>query len=44
MTIQTITLGLPEVVHRQLERQACAKARPIEEVAIQALARICHHR
>ena len=39
MTVQTITLGLPEVVHRQLERQARAKARPIEEVAIQALVR-----
>ena len=39
MTVQTITLGLPEVVHRQLERQARAKTRPIEEVALQALTR-----
>jgi len=39
MTVQTITLGLPEVIHRQLERQARAKARPIEEVAIQVLTR-----
>ena len=39
MTIQTITLDLPEAVHKQLARQARAKARPIEEVAIQALAR-----
>ena len=39
MTVQTITLGLPEAIHKQLESQARAKARPIEEVAIQALAR-----
>ncbi len=39
MTVQTITLGLPEAVHKQLERQARAKARPIEEVALQALTR-----
>ena len=39
MTVHTITLGLPEAIHKQLESQAQAKARPIEEVAIQALAR-----
>ena len=39
MTVQTITLGLPEAIHKQLENQARARARPIEEVAIQALAR-----
>ena len=42
MTVQTITLGLPEAIHKQLESQARAKARPIEEVAIQALAVACH--
>jgi uncharacterized protein (DUF2267 family) len=39
MTVQTITLGLPEIVRKQLESQARAKARPIEEVALQALTR-----
>lgn len=39
MTIQTITLGLPETIRKQLESQARAKARPIEEVALQALTR-----
>lgn len=39
MTVQTITLGLPEAIRKQLESQARAKARSIEEVAIQALAR-----
>lgn len=39
MTVQTITLNLPEAIHKQLARQARAKARPIEEVAVQALVR-----
>jgi len=39
MTVQTITLGLPETIRKELESQARAKARPIEEVALQALTR-----
>ena len=39
MTVQTITLGLPETIRKQLESQARAKARPIEEVALQVLTR-----
>jgi hypothetical protein len=39
MTLQTITLNLPDVIHKQLAKQARAKTRPIEEAALQALTR-----
>jgi hypothetical protein len=39
MTVQTITLSLPETLRKQLEAQARAKARSLEEVAVQVLVR-----
>jgi len=39
MTVQTITLNVPETLYKQLEAQARAAARSLEEVATQTLAR-----